>query len=166
MTDLEEIEGRAARLKTAFPGAYHQDGALVSFDMDTIRKVIGWTRPVETAAGLRFERARNGEIWVSLKTKVGNVSSAWSWRVPDAEWRQVVEGMGLDGWTLTPPKIAARPCELCGTRFLPGRAVKPRRFCSDRCRWTNAKRNQRARELTVIVWPPDLNPPKPGGRKR
>lgn len=91
----EEIEGRAARLKAAFPGAYCQDGAFVSFDMDTIRKAIGLSRSVETAAGLRFERARGGEIWVSLETKVGNCMSAWSWCVSDAEWQQVIEGVRL-----------------------------------------------------------------------
>jgi hypothetical protein len=92
MSDDDEVEGRAARLKAAFPGAYHQDGALVSFDMDAIRRAVGWGKPVGTASGLRFERMRDA-IWVSLETKVGNVVSSWSWRVTDTEWLAIVEGM-------------------------------------------------------------------------
>ena len=88
-----ELEHRACRLKAAFPGAYHQDGALVSFDMEAIRKAIGWNERVGTRAGLSFERSRGGDIWVSLETKVGNVLSSWSWKVTDVEWDQIVSGM-------------------------------------------------------------------------
>lgn len=87
-----EVEGRAARLKAAFPGAYHEDGAFVSFDMRAIAEAIGMGNRVETRPGLRFERYRD-EVWVSAEVQIGNVVSAWSWKLSSEDWDRIVKGM-------------------------------------------------------------------------
>lgn len=91
--DEYEAQHRACRMKAAFPGAYHEDGALVSFDMEAIAKAVGLGRRVETRSGMRFERHRDG-VWTHVETKVGNCISAWSWRITDDEWREVVAAVG------------------------------------------------------------------------
>lgn len=91
--NVDEIEGRAGRLKAAFPGTFTEDGSgFVSFDMDAIRKVIGWGERIDTKAGISFERSRDS-IWIHVQTTVGNSISAWSWRLDFDEWDRVVAGV-------------------------------------------------------------------------
>lgn len=87
--ERDETEHRACRLKAAFPGSYSQDGAFVSFDLSEISAAIGWERPVETRSGLRIERTPSN-IWISVETRVGNSTSAWSWRISEDEWTAIV----------------------------------------------------------------------------
>ena len=92
----DDIEGRAGRLKAAFPGTFTEDGSgFVSFDVDAIRKVIGWGERIDTQSGVTFERSRDC-IWVHVKTQVGNSIGDWSWRVTFEEWDRVVLGVSRD----------------------------------------------------------------------
>lgn len=89
----EEIGGRASRLKAAFPGTFTEDASgFVSFDMEAIRRAIGWSEPVETASGIRIERV-GGAVWMHVQTQVANAISAWSWRISQEEWDRIVEAM-------------------------------------------------------------------------
>lgn len=93
--ELEESETqhRACRLKAAFPGAAteHGDG-LVSFDIEAIRKSLGWNKPIDTPQGVRFEFRPDGEVWIEVQTLVGNNLGAWSWFLSPETWQLVMDG--------------------------------------------------------------------------
>lgn len=90
--DEYESQHRSCRMKAAFPGAYHEDGALVTFDMQTLAERLGFMRPVSTRSGIRFEWMA-GQVWAHVQTQVGNVLSSWSWRISSEEWDEVVSGV-------------------------------------------------------------------------
>lgn len=90
--DMGGPEHRACRLKAAFPGAYHQDGALVTFDMETMRKAIGWEHPVETKGGVKFTR-QGGRVVVMVDVRIGNIMSSWGWYVSEEDWATVVAAL-------------------------------------------------------------------------
>lgn len=90
--DTYDAEHRACRMKAAFPGAYSQEGALVSFDMEKIKEATGWRDPVDTRSGISFQRF-DGGIWALLNTQIGNTISAWSWWISEDEWRQIFESI-------------------------------------------------------------------------
>lgn len=100
MTDeIDELAGRAARLRAAFPGAATELGdTIVSFSMGAIREQLardagggGWLAPHRTPEGIEFVFERDGGIWISVETQVGHSIAAWSWRLSPASWRAVKE---------------------------------------------------------------------------
>ena len=62
---------RDCRLKAAFPGAYTQNGGLITFDTSSIRRTIGFQEPFTTGTGLAF-RPDNYGVWVEMPVKYGN----------------------------------------------------------------------------------------------
>ena len=88
-----QVEHRGCRLKAAFPGAYTEEGGLISFDMASIQERLGIRDGVTTKVGVTFHRD-DLAVWVEMPVRYGNNLTALSWRIPLDEWAQVVEQMG------------------------------------------------------------------------
>ncbi len=85
-----DVGHRGCRLKAAFPGAYDQDGGLVTFDMAKVRAQLGMVEPLRTDAGLEVE-LHHGSVWLSVRVQVSNQLSSWTWFIPLEEWDQMVD---------------------------------------------------------------------------
>lgn len=84
-----DIEHRGCRLKAAFPAAYHEDGALVAFDMDAVRRAIGWREPFVAKSGLKITVEPWG-VWVGMPVRYSNIVSEFSFRVRWDEWDDLI----------------------------------------------------------------------------
>lgn len=94
--DEFDAQHRGCRMKAAFPGAYHEDGVLVSFDMAAIKKTIGYHDPVETRSGISFQRDGT-DIYAGVEIQVGNQMSAWDWHITGEEWDAIVAALAATG---------------------------------------------------------------------
>ena len=82
------IERRGCRMKAAFPGAYAEEGCLVSFDLDKIRQQLGWQKPYQCHNGLEFEK-HGDEIWISARVEVAGSLGSWTWFIKEEEWEMI-----------------------------------------------------------------------------
>lgn len=85
-----EIFHRSCRLKAVFPGAYSQQGGLVTFDMDKVAEAVGYKKSLRTDRGISFQPDEYG-VWVTIDVEVGGELSNWSWHLDWHTWHAVVK---------------------------------------------------------------------------
>ena len=100
-----KIYHRGCRLAAAFPDAVIESGrGMTALDMSKIDATLDHPTLV-TRDGVQFERWPDGQISISVHTRVGNRLSDWSWWIGAEDWETVVSALARP--PLTPSREVA-----------------------------------------------------------
>lgn len=88
-----DIYHRGCRLAAAFPEAVLKtDAGIVALDVTKIAAMVAHPKAI-TDDGVEFERWPDGRVSISVRVRVSNTMSDWSWWLTNEEWAAVVAAL-------------------------------------------------------------------------